>query len=197
MTLAGATGKTGATSGDQEEERATPQKSAKSSHHALGKTPIVEVADLMAAVDTIAPPRRRYRSQHRVLTSARPSGDEPATGYLEDTPVTRGIQSPTLSDGLVLFVGILRTLYEWCCWLGPDPWRVGSCPKKDILVQDFLVSVAGRHVRSRKHHFSDTCIDHSGDNVVLSEGVLLDARHSESDNVIHIGDDDSKQKHYA
>jgi len=104
--------------------------------------------------------------------------------------VTRGASSlRRYQTVLVGSSGILRTLYyEWCCWLGPIPGGVGLALRKIFWPRLFgrcgSGVMFGANIILRHPHRITL-----GDNVVLSEGVLLDARHSESDNVIHIGDD--------
>jgi len=84
---------------------------------------------------------------------------------------------------------LLRTLYyEWCCWLSPIPGAVGLALRKAFWPR--LFGQCGKGVMFGAHIIlRHPRRIHLGNHVVISEGVLLDARHSESDTVIRIGDD--------
>ncbi len=92
-------------------------------------------------------------------------------------------------DVLVGSRKLLTTLYfEWCSWLSPVPGAIGL-----FLRQLFWPKLFGRcgkgvmfGVNMILRHPGRVII---GDNVVLSEGVLLDARHSIESAVISIGSD--------
>ena len=92
-------------------------------------------------------------------------------------------------DVLVGSRKLLTTLYfEWCSWLSPVPGAIGL-----FLRQLFWPKLFGRCGKGVMFG-ANMILRHPGrviigDNVVLSEGVLLDARHSTESAVISIGND--------
>jgi acetyltransferase-like isoleucine patch superfamily enzyme len=85
--------------------------------------------------------------------------------------------------------GLLKTVYfELCAWLSIVPGALGLWLRKMLWRRLFgscgSGAVFGANVTLRHPHRI-----HLGDRVVISEGVILDARNDGSDEVIRLGDD--------
>ena len=115
---------------------------------------------------------------------ARPSALKTQKSITEDSSLLHRYQAVIVGSR-----GLLTTIYfEWCSWLSPVPGAFGLLLRKIFWPR--LFRTCGKGVMFG----ANIILRHPnririGNNTVLSEGVLLDARHSTDDTALQIGDE--------